>query len=54
VLYVDDHNHEVKDPDHHGDAHAHTDHDHDHSSVAAEADHHTPITVHMLKPVISR
>jgi len=40
VLYVDDHNHEVKDPDHHGDAHAHTDHDHDHSSVAAEADHH--------------
>ena len=38
-MYVDDHNHEVEDPDHNGDAHAHDDHDHDHSDTTAKSDH---------------
>jgi hypothetical protein len=36
-LYVDDDNHEVKDPDHNGSDHAHD--DHDQSEAAAKTDH---------------
>jgi len=54
-LYVDDDNHEVKDPDHNGhdDAKAAAHDDHDHSD-GHDDDQVTPITAHMLKPASSR
>ena len=37
MLYVDEHNHEIKDPDHQGDDQAHT--DHGHNAVVTETGH---------------